>query len=89
MQDHFVRFGPPALLGNSSRNFQVYWNVPSFMCHKYGMNLEQVSKKFGILQNQNDEFRGDKIAILYDPGDFPALLKDEKTAGEKTYDKSI
>ena len=63
------------------RDFQIYWNIPTFMCHKYGMDFEQVGRKFGILQNERDKFRGDKIAILYDPGDFPALLKDN-TGGE-------
>ncbi|XP_015438973.1 PREDICTED: hyaluronidase-like [Dufourea novaeangliae] len=58
------------------QGFYVYWNVPTFMCHKYGLRFEEVSQKYGILQNAMDEFRGDKIAILYDPGMFPALLKD-------------
>lgn len=57
--------------------FDVYWNVPSFMCHKYGMKFEEL-KNFGIRQNAMDEFRGGEIAILYDPGMFPALLTDEK-----------
>ncbi|KAK2577205.1 hypothetical protein KPH14_003355 [Odynerus spinipes] len=55
------------------RRFYVYWNVPTFMCHKYGMNFEKV-KRFGIKQNAEDEFRGDIIALLYDPGKFPAML---------------
>lgn len=46
------------------------------MCHKYGLRFEEVSEKYGILQNWMDKFRGEKIAILYDPGMFPALLKD-------------
>nr|ACE75134.1 hyaluronidase [Glyptapanteles flavicoxis] len=32
-------------------------------------------EKFGIIQNTNDHFRGEKIIILYDPGMFPALIK--------------
>lgn len=48
------------------------------MCHKYGLYFPQVFRKFGIIQNDKDKFRGDKIAILYDPGDFPAILKDSK-----------
>ncbi|XP_051168365.1 hyaluronidase B-like [Leptopilina boulardi] len=59
-------------------NFQVYWNVPTFMCHKYGLFFEEVSTHFGIRQNDKDQFRGDEIFILYDPGYFPALLKDKK-----------
>lgn len=58
------------------REFNVYWNVPTFMCHKYGLRFEEVSEKYGILQNWMDKFRGEEIAILYDPGMFPALLKD-------------
>jgi len=34
-------------------------------------------KDFGIHQNTMDEFRGEEIAILYDPGMFPALLTDK------------
>lgn len=61
-----------------NNDFQIYWNVPTFMCHKYGINFTGELKDFGIVQNKNDEFRGDKIAILYDPGYFPALLKGKK-----------
>lgn len=46
------------------------------MCHKYGMFFEDV-QGFGIKQNRKDQFRGDELAILYDPGVFPALLKDD------------
>ncbi|XP_011148612.1 hyaluronidase-like [Harpegnathos saltator] len=53
--------------------FDVYWNVPTFMCHKYGMKFENLND-YGIQQNAMDKFRGDKIVILYDPGMFPALL---------------
>ncbi|CAH1400109.1 unnamed protein product [Nezara viridula] len=53
--------------------FPVYWNVPTFQCHKYGLNFSRV-KDWGLQQNYQDEFRGEEIAILYDPGEFPALL---------------
>ncbi|XP_046748178.1 hyaluronidase B-like [Diprion similis] len=66
----------PGVSGTSESGFYVYWNVPTFMCHQYGMFFEEV-REFGILQNKKDHFRGDQIAILYDPGAFPALLKDE------------
>lgn len=55
--------------------FRVYWNVPTFMCRQYGMYFEDVVGRFNIIQNEKDQFRGDQIAILYDPGSFPALLK--------------
>ncbi|XP_014217198.1 hyaluronidase-like [Copidosoma floridanum] len=61
-----------------SDEFQFYWNVPTFMCHKYGMDFTEVSQNFSIVQNEGDDFRGDRMAILYDPGDFPALLRDDK-----------
>lgn len=54
--------------------FKIVWNVPSFQCHKYGINFTHVSK-WGITQNYGDTFRGDNIALLYDPGWFPALLE--------------
>jgi len=50
--------------------------VPSFVCHKYGVKFETL-EDFGIRQNDEDKFRGEKIAILYDPGMFPALLTDK------------
>lgn len=52
----------------------MFWNVPTFQCHKYGLNFSRVSA-WGLEQNSRDEFRGEAIAILYDPGEFPALLK--------------
>lgn len=54
--------------------FPVYWNVPTFQCHKFGYNFTEVSE-WGIQQNAGDLFRGDKINLLYDPGLFPALLQ--------------
>lgn len=56
------------------KNFKIIWNVPSFQCHKYGLNFSQLTK-WGITQNYGDSFRGDQIALLYDPGFFPALLE--------------
>lgn len=56
------------------KTFKIVWNVPTFQCHKYGMNFSEVSD-WGITQNYGDPFRGDKIALLYDPGLFPALLE--------------
>ncbi|XP_071870643.1 hyaluronidase isoform X1 [Bombus fervidus] len=73
----FLGFIPTSPKNNETvREFNVYWNVPTFMCHKYGLHFEEVSERYGILQNSMDNFRGDEIAILYDPGMFPALLTD-------------
>jgi hyaluronoglucosaminidase len=62
-------------IGNRDIKFEVYWNIPTFMCHKYGIffNISQ----YGISQNKDDEFKGEKMLILYDPGEFPAFLSDE------------
>lgn len=72
----FFGFGSTTPADVPRQEFNVYWNVPTFMCHKYGLHFEEVSGNYSILQNRNDQFRGDQIAILYDPGMFPAILKD-------------
>lgn len=45
------------------------------MCHKYGLNFENVSLEYGMIQNMSDEFQGDDFVIFYDPGAFPAVLE--------------
>ncbi|XP_052749445.1 uncharacterized protein LOC113509362 [Galleria mellonella] len=70
---------PPIKL--HKKPFRVYWNVPTMQCKSKRIPFESLYEKFGILQNKNDSFRGEKIAILYDPGLFPALLKNE-TSGK-------
>ncbi|KAF3426231.1 hypothetical protein E2986_12566 [Frieseomelitta varia] len=67
---------PTTPKNNETDEFNIYWNVPTFMCHKYGLHFKEVSEKYGILQNTMDNFRGEEIAILYDPGTFPAMLED-------------
>ncbi|XP_049804947.1 hyaluronidase B-like isoform X3 [Schistocerca nitens] len=61
-------------------SFSVVWNVPTFMCRRYwsaGSNpFSTLTADWDIEQNARDNFRGDKVTILYDPGWFPALLKD-------------
>lgn len=57
-----------------SDDFRVYWNVPTFQCHKHGYDFAEVAE-WGIRQNTGDVFRGDQISLLYDPGQFPALLQ--------------
>lgn len=47
------------------------------MCHRYGMDFSDVSSRWGIVQNSGDMFRGERMVILYDPGEFPALLHDK------------
>ncbi|XP_063219766.1 hyaluronidase-like [Bacillus rossius redtenbacheri] len=53
--------------------FPVYWNVPTFMCHRHNMMFGDLSR-WGLVQNQGDQFRGERVVILYDPGLFPALV---------------
>lgn len=61
--------------------FKVYWNVPTKQCKSKKIPFENLYEKFGIIQNEQDSFRGEKVTILYDPGLFPALLKNE-TSGK-------
>lgn len=62
-----------------TKQFNVYWNVPTKQCKSKRIPFLNLYENFGIIQNSNDSFRGERISILYDPGNFPALLKDEKT----------
>ncbi|VDO76692.1 unnamed protein product [Heligmosomoides polygyrus] len=59
---------------NNCSSLQVYWNVPSKVCHsrKVSIPLEQ----FGITHNKGHEFLGDQIVIFYeyDFGYFPYYL---------------
>uniref|UniRef100_U5EUF4 Hyaluronidase n=1 Tax=Corethrella appendiculata TaxID=1370023 RepID=U5EUF4_9DIPT len=60
--------------------FEVIWNVPTFLCMKnYNINFEEVLANAGIIVNKNDTFDGDKIKLLYSPGDWPSL-EHNKTA---------
>ncbi|KAJ8982193.1 hypothetical protein NQ317_013495 [Molorchus minor] len=65
--------------GKENKELKVYWNIPTFQCDYYKLNFSALAKKYKIIQNENDRFRGEDIAILYDPGTFPAILKDGNT----------
>ncbi|RZB39276.1 Glyco hydro 56, Piwi, PAZ and/or DUF1785 domain containing protein [Asbolus verrucosus] len=67
--NHILQRNPP-------KKTSYYWNVPTFQCDWHKLNFTGLAEKFGIIQNENDRFRGDEIVILYDPGSFPAILKD-------------
>lgn len=60
-------------------SFEFYWNIPTFMCKRHNISFREVNKKYSILQNKNDHFRGDQITILYDPGFFPAILQNSSS----------
>lgn len=53
----------------------MYWNIPTFQCRPHQINFTILAEKYDIIQNKYDDFQGDKIAILYDPGKFPAIIK--------------
>ncbi|KAG5676333.1 hypothetical protein PVAND_006176 [Polypedilum vanderplanki] len=54
-------------------SMEVYWNIPSFMCKKHKIHFDNTVTSYGIRQNRDDNFQGNEITILYDPGAFPAL----------------
>ncbi|XP_076356588.1 hyaluronidase-1-like [Tachypleus tridentatus] len=57
-------------------NFKVFWNVPSYICSKkYGINVTESLRKFGVLVNTAEKFRGDSITIFYakDLGLYPRI----------------
>ncbi|EEB14204.1 Hyalurononglucosaminidase, putative [Pediculus humanus corporis] len=59
----------------SNRGFKVFWNVPTEQCKKYEIDFESLIRTYGIIGNERDSFRGEKVTILYDPGDFPIIKK--------------
>lgn len=56
------------------KDIRVYWNIPTFQCRPHKINFTVLTEKFGIIQNKKDDFQGNKIAILYHPGSFPAII---------------
>ncbi|XP_045455109.1 hyaluronidase PH-20-like [Melitaea cinxia] len=69
------------IIKDYKRPFRVYWNVPTVQCKSRKVLFENLYEKYGIIQNDGDNFRGEKITILYEPGTFPAILKNE-TSGK-------
>lgn len=69
------------IIKDYKRPFRVYWNVPTVQCKSRKVLFENLYEKYGIIQNNGDNFRGEKITILYEPGTFPAILKNE-TSGK-------
>lgn len=63
----------------ATETFEVYWNIPTFMCNQFGMDFTGINQTYQVIQNTNDSFRGNAISILYDPGKFPALLERPST----------
>ncbi|CAH2098513.1 unnamed protein product [Euphydryas editha] len=69
------------LMKDYKRPFRVYWNVPTFQCKSKKVPFDNLYEKYGIIQNDGDKYKGEKITILYNPESFPAILKNE-TSGE-------
>ncbi|KAF7270467.1 hyaluronidase A-like [Rhynchophorus ferrugineus] len=59
----------------SGKPLKIYWNVPTFQCDPFKLNFSRLLNKYGIIQNENARFRGEKLVIMYDPGSFPAILE--------------
>lgn len=49
------------------------------MCRRYNYSIINITQQYNIIHNDNDDFRGNQIAILYDPGIYPAILQNQKT----------
>ncbi|XP_026498132.2 putative uncharacterized protein DDB_G0282133 [Vanessa tameamea] len=61
--------------------FRVYWNVPTVQCKSKKILFDNLYEKYGIIQNDDDSFNGEQITIMYEPGLFPAIFKNE-TSGK-------
>ncbi|CAH2007612.1 unnamed protein product [Acanthoscelides obtectus] len=69
-------FRPPSLINEASTKLtKVYWNTPTFQCDYHKLNFSGLAEKYKIIMNKDDRFHGNAINILYDPGNFPAVLK--------------
>nr|QHO60718.1 salivary hyaluronidase [Sergentomyia schwetzi] len=67
----FIIYG--ILLTFEVKGFQIYWNVPTENCQKYGINFETLLTDLGIFHNAGGNFTGEKMRILYNPGLWPSL----------------
>lgn len=38
-------------------SFDVYWNIPSFMCNKHNIYFHNIVTSYGIRQNDDDAFQ--------------------------------
>ncbi|KAI8423446.1 hypothetical protein MSG28_012578 [Choristoneura fumiferana] len=75
--NYFLVERPPDTLPRA-KPYQVYWNVPTKQCRSKKIPFDGLFDKYGIIQNKDDSFLGEQIAILYDPGLFPAILMRDK-----------
>ncbi|KAG5676364.1 hypothetical protein PVAND_006205 [Polypedilum vanderplanki] len=61
-----------------SNSFNVHWAVPTSNCRKFKVDFSDIAlTNKNIIQNTNDTVRGDKIVILYDPGEWPKIDIDQ------------
>uniref|UniRef100_A0A1B6DIB0 Hyaluronidase n=1 Tax=Clastoptera arizonana TaxID=38151 RepID=A0A1B6DIB0_9HEMI len=73
---HVVKYILPLLciFQVSCKPFNVYWNIPTITCKNlFNISFANVDLMYGITINQGDEFRGDKVSILYTPGLVPQI----------------
>ncbi|XP_068204595.1 hyaluronidase-like [Palaemon carinicauda] len=49
---------------DNSHCFDVYWNIPSQTCQQFGIYIN--ASQYGIVQNTDDVFYGDKNVSLFD-----------------------
>ncbi|XP_046814697.1 hyaluronidase A [Vespa crabro] len=69
----------PLVNGNLNRTnwpkkiFNIYWNVPTYVCHQHGVYFNELTK-FDIKYNSKGNYRGETISLFYDPGNFPAMV---------------
>ncbi|CAH4032249.1 unnamed protein product [Pieris brassicae] len=69
----------PDPLKDYQKSFKVYWNVPTMQCKSKKIPFDGLYEKYGIIQNKDDDFLGESVAILYDPGKFPALFETDSS----------
>uniref|UniRef100_A0A4D5R8Z9 Hyaluronidase n=1 Tax=Scolopendra viridis TaxID=118503 RepID=A0A4D5R8Z9_SCOVI len=55
----------------SDKSFKIIWNMQTSSCAKFGVHLDL--EKYGIIQNSNGSFYGDRMNIFYDIGKFPFI----------------
>lgn len=74
-----INLRAPPRRQSKPNKIDVYWNIPTFQCESQKLNFTALADKYGFIQNPNNKFWGKNINILYDPGNFPAILKNTST----------
>lgn len=61
-----------------SENYSVFWNMPADPCCHHGFTFPE-AETYGFIKNSDNQFKGDKIVLLYSPGAFPLLSRNQST----------